>query len=94
VELIEVVGGVEQAGVPIAAQPARVLDDRFDVLGLFLARIGVIEAQVARAAAAARSDCSNPSWLNSAVAKTSQAFSRAAIAIFASPFCGMRSAGS
>ena len=47
VQLIEIVGGVEQAVFPIEAQPAHVLHDGVDVLGLFFGRIGVVEAQVA-----------------------------------------------
>ena len=50
VELVEVVGGVEQPVLPVEAQPADVLDDRVDVFGLLLARVGVVEAQVAQAA--------------------------------------------
>ena len=47
VQLVEVVGGVEEPVLPIEAEPADVLHDRLDVLGLFLARIGVVEPQVA-----------------------------------------------
>ena len=50
VELVEVVGGVEEAVVPVEAEPAHVLLDGVDVLDLFLARVGVVEAQVALAA--------------------------------------------
>ena len=50
VELIEVVGGVEEAVLPVEAEPAHVLDDGVDVLDLFLGRVGVVEAHVALAA--------------------------------------------
>ena len=50
VELVEIIGGVEEPVVPIAAQPADVFDDGVDVLGFFLGRIGVVEAQIAFAA--------------------------------------------
>ena len=49
VELLEIVGGVVEA-VPLEAQPAHVLLDGIDVLRLFLRRVGVVEAQVGRAA--------------------------------------------
>jgi hypothetical protein len=35
---------------PVETQPAHVFLDRLDVLGIFLGRIGVVEAQVAQAA--------------------------------------------
>ena len=50
VELAEIVGGVEEAVFPIEAQPADVLHDGIDVLGLFLCGVGVVEAQVGFAA--------------------------------------------
>ena len=50
VQLAEVVGGVEEAIFPIEAEPADVVDDGIDVLGLLFTRIGVIEAQVGLAA--------------------------------------------
>ena len=50
VELLEVVGCVEEPVAEIAAQPFHILDDRIDVLCLFLRGIGVVEAQVALAA--------------------------------------------
>ena len=50
VELLEVIGGVEQPIFPIAAEPADVVDDRIDVLLLFLGGIGVVEPQVELAA--------------------------------------------
>ena len=50
VELLEVVRGVEQPIFPIAAEPADVVDDRIDVLLLFLGRIRVVEPQVELAA--------------------------------------------
>jgi len=49
VELLEIVGGVEQA-VPLEAQPAHVIHDGIDVLLFLLGRVGVVEAQVALAA--------------------------------------------
>src|SRR5690606_10213726 len=49
VEDLEVVGGVAQLG-PLEAQPAHVLLDRADEGGVFLGRVGVVEAQVAGAA--------------------------------------------
>ena len=45
VELIEIIRGVEEA-VPVEAEPLHVFHDRVDVLGVFLLRIGVVEAQV------------------------------------------------
>ncbi len=54
VELIEIIGSVKQAVFEIAAQPADVFNDRIDVLGFFLGRIGIVEAQVAFAAELAR----------------------------------------
>ena len=50
VELLEVIGRVEQPIFPIAAQPADVVDDRIDVLLLFLGGIRVVEPQVELAA--------------------------------------------
>ena len=50
VELVEIIGRVEQPVFPIAAQPADIFDDRIDVLRFFLRRIGVVEPQVALAA--------------------------------------------
>ncbi len=50
VQLVEVIGGVEQAVFPIEAQPADVVHDGIDVLGLFLLGVGVVEAQVGLAA--------------------------------------------
>ncbi len=38
VELLEIIGRVEQPVFPIAAQPADIVDDRIDVLLLFLGR--------------------------------------------------------
>ena len=45
VELVEIVGGVEEA-VPVEAEPLDVFHDGVDVLGVFLLGIGVVEAQV------------------------------------------------
>jgi len=45
IELREIIGGVVQA-VPLEAQPAHVLHDRFDIFRLFFAGIGVVETQV------------------------------------------------
>jgi len=50
VKLPEVLGGVENAVAEIAAQPFHILNDPFDVLGLFFRRIGIVETQVALAA--------------------------------------------
>ena len=50
VELLEVVGGIVEVLAPVEAEPADALLDRFDVLHLFLGRIGVVEAEVAAAA--------------------------------------------
>ena len=49
VELAEVVGSVVQA-IPLEPQPAHVLHDGIDVFGLFLARVGIVEAQIGLAA--------------------------------------------
>jgi hypothetical protein len=49
VEHVEVVGRVAQA-VPVEAQPAHVVLDGAHVLGVFLGRVGVVQAQVAGAA--------------------------------------------
>ena len=53
VELAEVVRCVEQL-VPLKAEPAHILDDGLGVLGAFLLRVGVVEAQVAKPAVFAR----------------------------------------
>ena len=50
VELIEIVGGVELAVLPIEPQPVDVFLDRVDVLLVLFARIGVVEAEIALAA--------------------------------------------
>ena len=50
IELVKIIGGVEQPVAPISAQPARVFDDGVDVLGFFFGGVGVIEAQIAFAA--------------------------------------------
>ena len=50
VELIEIVGGVELAVLPVGAEPAHVLADGIDVLLLLLGGVGVVEAQVELAA--------------------------------------------
>ena len=47
VEGLEVVRGEVQVGPPVEAEPAHVLLDRLDVLGLLRGRVGVVEAQVA-----------------------------------------------
>ncbi|MCY1225824.1 hypothetical protein D9M72_380320 [compost metagenome] len=63
VELVEVVAGVVQVrlllavlacAVPGEAEPVHGVDDRIDVFGVFLDRVGVVEAQVAAAAVVAR----------------------------------------
>ena len=50
VKLVEVIGGVEHPIAPVRTQPARVRDDRVDILLLFLLRIGIVEAQIRFAA--------------------------------------------
>ena len=50
VELAEIIGGVEEAAFPIEAEPVDVVDDGIDVFRLFLAGVGVVEAQVGFAA--------------------------------------------
>src|SRR5262249_58234336 len=50
VELLEVVGGVELAVVPVEAEPAHVALDGVPVLPLLLAGVGVVVAEVALAA--------------------------------------------
>ncbi len=54
VELLEVVAGVVEvlagAVLPRVAEPVHGVDDGVDVLGVFLDRVGVVEAQVAAAA--------------------------------------------
>src|SRR6266404_6047090 len=54
VELLEIVGGVEEVLPPIEAEPAHVLLNRVDVLDVLGRGIGVVEAQVADAAELAR----------------------------------------
>ena len=46
----EIVGGVEQGSCQSKAQPADVLHDRVDVLDVFLAGVGIVEAEVTQAA--------------------------------------------
>jgi len=48
--LLEVIGGEQQAVGPVKAKPSNVLLDSFDVFGLFLYGIGIVEAQIAEAA--------------------------------------------
>ena len=50
VERLEIVGGVARLTAPVEAQPADVLLDGVHVLDVFLRGIGVVEAEVARAA--------------------------------------------
>ena len=50
VELVEVVGGVELAALPVGPEPADVVADGIDVLLLLLGGVGVVVAQVALAA--------------------------------------------
>jgi len=50
VDASEVVRCVELALRPVEAEPAHVALDRLDVLGVFLDRVGVVEAQIAQAA--------------------------------------------
>jgi hypothetical protein len=49
IEHFEVIGGMAQV-VPLVAQPAHVVLDAFDELRVFLAGVGVVQAQVAPAA--------------------------------------------
>ncbi len=49
IQLLEIIGGVVKA-FPLEAEPLHVGHDGLDVLGLFLFRIGVVEAQVGAAA--------------------------------------------
>ena len=49
VELVEVVGSVVHVAFPLEAEPLHVLLDGFDVFGIFLHRVGIVEAQVALA---------------------------------------------
>ena len=49
VELAEIIRRVEET-IPLESQPAHVVHNGIDVLGLFLARIGIVEAQVGLAA--------------------------------------------
>ncbi len=62
IELVEVVGGVEHPIAPVDAQPAHVVDDRVDVLLLFLLGIGVVEAQIGLAAELRRQARSSGRW--------------------------------
>src|SRR6266540_2577206 len=50
VELVEVVGGVELAALPVGAEPAHVLADGIDVLLLLGGGVGVVVAEVELAA--------------------------------------------
>ena len=50
VELLEVVGGVELAVLPVDAEPADVVADGIDVLLLLLGGVGVVVAEVELAA--------------------------------------------
>jgi hypothetical protein len=50
VQLLEVVGRVEELVLPVEAEPAHILLDRFDVLDVFFRRVGVVEAQMTRTA--------------------------------------------
>src|SRR5579872_3163071 len=47
IELLEIIGGIEDAVLEIAAEPADVLDDGIDVLGFFFFRIRIVETEVA-----------------------------------------------
>ena len=50
VELLKIVRGVILAVAPVESEPTDILLDRLDVLDLFLARIGVVEPEVAQPA--------------------------------------------
>src|SRR5581483_10789612 len=50
IELLEIIRRVELAVVPTEAEPAHVFFDRLHVLDVFLARVGVVEAEIAKPA--------------------------------------------
>src|SRR5205823_11220115 len=50
VELIEIVGGIEEPAFPIEAQPPNIVDNGVDVLGFFLGWIRIVKSQVGLAA--------------------------------------------
>ena len=50
IHLLKVLGRVEEAVVPVEAQPRDILFDRVDVLDVLLGGVGVVHAQVADAA--------------------------------------------
>ncbi|OPZ12598.1 MAG: hypothetical protein BWZ10_02078 [candidate division BRC1 bacterium ADurb.BinA364] len=54
VEDFEIVRSVIKAFAPVPSQPADIVFNRLDILGFFLGRIGVVEAQMAAAAEFAR----------------------------------------
>ena len=82
VELVEVVGGEElvagAVGVPRKPEPVHGIDDRVDVLLLFLGRVGVVEAQVAHAAEVAREAEVEADALGVAVVQVAVGFRREA----------------
>ena len=49
VQPLEIVGGVEEVGSPVVAEPVHVGLDGIDIFLLFLGRVGVVEAQMAAA---------------------------------------------
>ena len=49
VELVKVVG-CKMFGIPFKAEPANIFFDRFNKFGVFLLRVGVVEAKIALAA--------------------------------------------
>ena len=50
VDLLEVIGRVVEPILPVEAEPVNAVDDRVNVLDVFLGRVRVVEAQVAGAA--------------------------------------------
>lgn len=50
VEMLKIIGRIAHLAIPLAAEPAHIALDRFDVLLLFLLRIRVVKTQVAGAA--------------------------------------------
>jgi hypothetical protein len=47
IELLEIVGGVKEAIIPIEPEPSDILDNGIHILDVLLARIGIIESQIA-----------------------------------------------
>ncbi len=49
IELLEIVGGIEEAIFPVEAQPVDIVDDRFNIFEGFAARVRIIHPQIAGA---------------------------------------------